>query len=140
VRVVALRIEKNWAQFLSFSSLRKKESVDTHRVQDRNQEESASEQNHQQRQGDEQKNHEKDKQSNVFSTVQKGVLELQSSLPFTQTGIRIEMIDTPTGLAVRLLNPSGNLIKLMAAEDFLKLKEKKIDTHVSRGKILDQKF
>ncbi|MEW6057353.1 MAG: hypothetical protein AB1540_12145 [Bdellovibrionota bacterium] len=71
--------------------------------------------------------------------VERAINDLKSADPFTQAGLRVEMMQTAEGLSVRLLQHNGTVLKTMSAEEFLKLRESSAADQ-TRGKILDQKF
>lgn len=73
-------------------------------------------------------------------SVDKAIKDLQSAPTFTQTGIRVEVLDGKDGIRVRLAHGNGMTIRTMTAEEFLKLRDASAGDGRPRGKILDQKL
>lgn len=130
---MSTRIERAWGSLLGQSALKRKEPA----VKD----ESSGQQNQQrqqEQQGSDQERSEDQKAADRAS-VEKAVNDLRAADDFSLTGMKVEAFNTKEGLRVRLTHASGATIKVMSAEEFLKLRDATVGSSAP-GKILDQKF
>lgn len=138
---MAPRIEKIWGTIFGQSGVKRKETKDRDPSQGQGYDQGGANQN-----GDgnspQNPDNSDQEQKLVFDRpmLEKAAEELRALPSFSQTGMKLDIIETKTGIVVRLLHGSGNLIKEMGAEEFLKLKDSSSGQSVSRGKFLDQKF
>lgn len=124
---MAPKIEKIWGSVFSPSAVRRKEPSD-------------KDGSGQKKEQPRDQNSRDERPSADRKSVEKAVSDLRSEESFTHTGMSVEMIESPDGLQVRLIHPSGALIKTMSADDFMRLRESSAGGPLLRGKILDQKF
>ena len=129
---MAPRIERALGAVFGLGAVKRKDSPEKDSGQDKKQEHDPQSQN--QSSGDE---HQRsaDRQS-----VEKALTDLRTTRQFDQTGMRVEVLETKDGLRVRLAHADGTTVKVLTAEDFIKLKETSTGDQTPRGKILDQKF
>ena len=119
---MSTRIERAWGAFqVGQTAVKRKDSADK--------EGSGKQEHHKQEKRDE------PEQKADREQIQKAVEDLRAAGDFTATGMKVEAFETEEGLRVRLAQPNGTTVKVMSAEEFLKLR----DASVNRGKILDQK-
>ncbi len=71
--------------------------------------------------------------------VKRAAEQLRTHPEFQSKGIQILVEEQKDGIKVSLTDASGLVIKVMSAEEFLRLKEATTEAS-PRGKILDQKF
>ena len=130
---MGFKIDKGWINTIGVTGVKRKESADAiQTLEDRN---SKDNQQHQQ------KNENQDNQREYQQEeLEKAVLQMRDSVSFKQSGLQIELVVSPEGFQIKLSHATGELIKFLSAEEFMKLKElSSVDT-MSRGKILDQKY
>ena len=75
-----------------------------------------------------------------LSELEKAVNDTQKDPAFTQSGLHAEIISTKDGPKIQLTHSGGNTLKILSAEEFLKLRDSSHQEDTGRGKILDQKF
>lgn len=125
------KIEKTWGTIFGQTAVRRKESADK--------DGSSNEQNpgreKKERPADPETPKSADRQS-----VEKAMTDLRSENHFTETGMRVEVINSKDGLRIRLAHANGSTVKVMTAEEFMKLRESSDGEQAARGKILDQKY
>ncbi|MBI3543970.1 MAG: hypothetical protein HY075_11925 [Deltaproteobacteria bacterium] len=125
---MSAKIERVSGTAFGTAAIKRKESAD--------QQGSANQQKKEQQQ---QKPDEEQQPPADRQTVEKAMADLRSSDNFTQTGMRVEVLNTKEGLRVRLAQANGSVVKVMSAEEFMKLRDSTAGVNASPGKILDQK-
>lgn len=129
---MSAKIERASAAILGNTAIKRKDAPD----KDGTPRDSKREKNKQEQEAqDEQPETPTDRQS-----VEKAMTEMRTADSFTQTGMRVEVFDSKEGLRVRLAQSNGTTVKVMSAEEFMKLRQAATGILAARGKILDQKF
>jgi uncharacterized FlaG/YvyC family protein len=72
--------------------------------------------------------------------VEKAVSDLAGTAHFAQTGMSAQIVETVNGLVVKVIQNNGQVVKIISAEEFLKLRDAATASGPARGKILDQRF
>lgn len=130
---MAFRITKLIPNITSPSPVSRKDTQDVTVVGDRLQKEGNSDQYQQQNQKEEKREFTKDE-------LEKAVKDMEADPNFSKSGLHAEIVTTKDGVKINLTHASGNKLKTMSAEEFLKLRDSAHHEDSSRGKILDQKF
>ncbi len=131
---MALRIGKIWNQiFSNTAGVQRKENTgkdenSKHQKDDQGKQQPEEDKDFFSRQG-------ADKQF-----VEKAVEEFKTNEKFLQTGMNIQLVDTQKGLQIHLKQATGMTVRIMTAEDFLRMRQAQSEDSRVRGKILDQKF
>lgn len=125
---MALKIERVWSNLFSTDKVTQKDN------QQRN-----DKQKDQQPKKDENKEQASDERAKDRAHVEKAAQELRETPSFQSTGMSVEVLGKDETITVRLTQVNGTTIKVMTAEEFLKLKDN-TGKQALRGKILDQKF
>lgn len=74
------------------------------------------------------------------AALEKAIGELKAAEHFAHTGMRAEIIESGPTLFVRFIKATGEIVKMMSADEFMKLNKGSSREDAPRGKILDQKF
>ncbi|MBI2607067.1 MAG: hypothetical protein HYW49_13415 [Deltaproteobacteria bacterium] len=127
-----MRIEKVWTHMFGATQVRRTEVEEVEAVGDRGASNHGGDQRQEQARDEREAPNRED--------LEKAVVEVRASEPFTKTGMGAEVVPTASGLSVRITHASGNLVKTMSAEEFMRLREHSAAETGERGKILDQKF
>jgi hypothetical protein len=128
---VAPRIERIWGNFFGRTQVRRKDSADRDNP-------SSGQQHHEEPKREETRD--ENASGGDRETVERAISDLRAAGNFTQAGLNVEMLEEAEGLRVRLTQANGALVKVMTADEFLKLKQTSDADKAPRGKILDQKF
>lgn len=129
---VSVKIERTSAAILGGTAIKRKESPEKDGLAN-----DSKRDNEKQRQ-----QHEEEEQQTAADrqSVEKAMTEMRTADSFTQTGMKVEVFDSKEGLRVRLAQANGSTVKVMSAEEFMKLRQAATGIPAARGKILDQKF
>lgn len=127
---MALKIERVWSNLFGTQKVNPQHDRQHKNEQQKDQQKENDEQSKQQAQDERAKDREQ---------VEKAAKELRESQNFQNTGMHVEVFAQFDGIKVRLSQKGGNTVKIMTAEEFLKLKDN-TTKDTTRGKILDQKF
>ncbi len=127
---MGIRINKVLGNVFGSAQVRRKDATET-AITDRTDQDSP----HQQQQQFQQQHEEP-----TDEELEKAITEMRASPSFTQTGMAAEIIKTKNGNTVCLKQGGGNVVRVMTASEFMRLKAGAEDKDSPRGKILDQKF
>lgn len=129
---MGFRIDKSWANLGAINPVKKKETADA--IEALNDRAKQNDQHHQ-NQDDEQSEKEPTREE-----LEKAIAEMKESVSFKSAGLIIELVVTPQGIKVKMMQATGNVVKVMTGSEFMKLKAMSGIDNASRGKILDTKY
>lgn len=130
---MAFRITKLIPNITSPTPVTRKHTPDVTTVGDRLEKEGNKDQY-------QQHNQQEQKREFTKEELEKAVKEMEADPNFTKSGLHAEIITTKDGVKINLTHASGNKLRSMSAEEFLKMRESAHNEDSGRGKILDQKF
>ena len=132
-RPVSQKIERASAAILGSTSIKRKDTSDKDR--------SSGDSHREKEKKDQQPEPESEPEIAADRpSVEKAMGEMRTTDNFTQTGMKVEVFESKDGLRVRLAQANGSTVKVMTAEEFMKLRQAASGVLAARGKILDQKF
>jgi hypothetical protein len=131
---VGLRITKLFPVLGNSTPVKRKDTTDVTAVGDRPDKEGNRDQY------DHNQNQQNDKREFTKEDLEKAVTDMQKDPSFLSAGLHAEIITTKDGTKIHLTQAAGSNLKIMSAEEFLKLRESSTQEDSGRGKILDQKF
>ncbi len=131
---MGLRITKLFPNLTGVAPIKRKDTTDVLAVVDRPDKEGNRDQYEQNQ------NQQGSKREFSKDELEKAVNDTQKDPAFTQSGLHAEIISTKDGPKIQLTHSGGNTLKILSAEEFLKLRDSSHQEDTGRGKILDQKF